>query len=373
MKSSESFDVVIIGAGPAGCAVASGLFQAGISNVAIVDKPIDRLFRIGESATPDVPGLLQQLGLKFIESGHRLYTRNLVSWGSGRIDTHDFLFRGSGNGWHLDRDLFDLRLRQSVVDKGMRIFSPDWLVDLGPLQIKGNTRLGWILKLHGGAVITAKVVVDASGRNAAFCKRLGIRWLKQDALIALACRVPDLGRLQGASFVNACEYGWWYAVTLTGGYCLVSLMTDTSIAKVRKLHQAHVFRQAWQENELLSQYVPAQNELLHPQTFAAYTGFLQQAAGKNWVAVGDALMGLDPLTSSGISGALSDAIAAVSVIKGQLEGNYGPAQQYALRANRTYTRYLAQRAGHYANEQRWANELFWSSRSGKKQLVENNY
>jgi flavin-dependent dehydrogenase len=73
-------------------------------------------------------------------------------------------------------------------------------------------------------------------------------------------------------------------------------------------------------------------------------------------------MGLDPLTSSGISGALSDALAAAPAIAGMLDGDLAAARHYTQRANDSFRRYLAERRQHYALETRWAEWPFWQRR-----------
>ncbi len=379
MTSQTDFDVVIIGAGPGGCGMASGLRHAGVTNIAIVDKPMQLPFRIGESATPDVPHLLHQLGLPFDETPHRLYTHNLVAWGTEQAEAGDFLFKGYANGWHLNRQAFDDALKQQVLNDDVAIFTPNWISAVMPWQVSQQQPTGWQINLHGGETIQAKIVIDASGRNASFCKRIGVQRTKLDALIALACKVKNNSKLQGASFINTCEHGWWYAVDLNDGYSLVTLMTDTPIAKKRGLQDAEVFKQAWAENNLLCNYVSLPKQAQRPHTFAAYTSYLQRAAGKNWLAIGDALMSFDPLTSSGISGALTDAVAAVPVVMAMLQHNYHPAKQYALRADVTFKRYLTQRAAHYAHETRWRDAPFWKLRmpetlySQQKQALQESY
>jgi flavin-dependent dehydrogenase len=96
---------------------------------------------------------------------------------------------------------------------------------------------------------------------------------------------------------------------------------------------------------------------------AAHSGCVERGVGKGWIAVGDALMGWDPLTSSGISGALSDGLAAAPAIIDMLEGGRDGARAYAERANAVFGRYLMERLQRYGAESRWRQSAFWARRT----------
>src|SRR5690349_6553232 len=102
---ADRYDVLISGAGPAGCATALALVQAGAA-VLLLDRPLNQPFRIGESATPDVAGHLAKLGLKQALDDHLPYHGNVSLWGSDTPQLDHFLFRAQGHGWHLDRAAF---------------------------------------------------------------------------------------------------------------------------------------------------------------------------------------------------------------------------------------------------------------------------
>lgn len=134
--------------------------------------------------------------------------------------------------------------------------------------------------------------------------------------------------LAGLSLVESFADGWWYAAGLPDGRTLVALMTDADVAKAHDYLDAVNFLQAWRETRLLSHHVQPPDASPPIHGFAAQSGFIEHAAGDRWIAVGDALMGFDPLTSAGICGALHDAIAAVPAITGQLDGDTAEARGY---------------------------------------------
>lgn len=365
-KPWHACEVLILGAGPAGCSTAIGLLTAGVERVLLVDKPIAQPFRIGESATPDVAVLLAELGLSgFEKHGHLPYHGNLSAWGDTNPMLDHFLFHARGHGWHLDRAAFDARLRQEAVARGARLVSPATVAHIVP------DKDGWQATVQGLGEVSARVAVDATGRRSILATRLGARRYKVDSLQAIAAHAIANTDLAGLSLVESFADGWWYATGLPDGRALVTLMTDSDIATAKKLNQPSAFAQAWRETTLLARHVSMPDEPLRLGTFAAHSGFIDRAAGPRWICVGDALMGFDPLTSSGISGALNDAIAAVPTILGQLDNKADMARAYAARADSTFRRYMFERQKRYATEQRWADRKFWARRN--HQALDNTF
>ncbi|AXE28655.1 hypothetical protein DK842_01215 [Chromobacterium phragmitis] len=354
--SVSRYPVAIAGAGPAGSAVALALHALGVEAL-LLDRPLAQPFRIGESATPDVAGLLDRLGAGHALDGHLRYHGNLSLWGSETPRLDHFLHRGQGHGWHLDRARFDQALRQEAMARGVTALGDSGVDGIAP---SGD---GWRLQVRGLGEVEAKVVVDAGGRRSPLASRLGVERHRLDRLQALACHAPNHGGLSGYSLVEAAPYGWWYAAALPDGRALATLMVDQDLARGQKLDQPAQFLAAWRATRLLAERLPPPARLDAVHAFAAHSGCVARAAGRGWICVGDALMGLDPLTSSGISGALGDALAAAPAIAAMLDGDLAPARAYAKRADDGFRRYLAERRRHYRQETRWPEQPFWQRRA----------
>lgn len=361
-RMATDVDLVILGAGPAGCATALAAIAAGVERVAILDRPTHQAFRVGESAAPDVVAKLRRLGISddLEARGHRPCYTNLSLWaGERRFD--DFLHRSTGDGWHLDRERFDEDLRLACCERGAQLLTPAVLESLrwnsGEWQLK-TTCQG---KQH---LLNCRYLVDASGRRAALCRRLGIERKRLDDLVAVACKGPNAGKLEGITLVESVADGWWYATRLPDGSALLALMSDAALVRRKGLRNPETFYALWARTEELQQWLPpTRQHTLSLGCFAAYSGFVTEAAGPGWLAVGDALAALDPLTSSGISNALGDGLAAAPVITDWLHGNsLQAAEQYALRANRGINCFLREWQGQYGLERRWSDHPFWARR-----------
>lgn len=359
-------DVVIVGAGPAGAAAAVALRRRGIEDVAIVDWPRRRRFAIGESAAPGIGALLERLGLdsRLERLGHRLCHGNVSFWGEAFPRATDFFSQASGPGWHLDRAAFDGWLRDQAQHAGARLLSSARLLDA---EHDGQA---WRLRIGTEASsveLSARWLLGATGRDAAVSRRLGAGHRRVDLLVALAVigRPVAEARFRGFTLIEGVEIGWWYGARLPDGRAMMALMTDADIARRNGLRTAAAFHQAWSATAEMRRFATPVSPVQGPAVFSAATQFLDRAAGPGWLALGDALMAFDPLSASGLTGALEDALAAAEVVAGSLSGAGDEPRLiagYAQRARVTLERYLRARREIYAAEPRWRDSSFWCRR-----------
>jgi flavin-dependent dehydrogenase len=99
---------------------------------------------------------------------------------------------------------------------------------------------------------------------------------------------------------------------------------------------------------------------------AANTSRLDQVAGKNWLAVGDAAMALDPLSSLGVYNALKSGLIAAQAIDSSLTSDVMELRHYAASVKEDYDACLETRAQYYAAETRWPRSPFWQRRQQKQ-------
>src|SRR5690349_18181627 len=183
--SRRDVDVVVLGAGPAGSAVALALKRAGVDRVLLIDRPVRRPFPIGESAAPGLGPLLRRLGLddRLEDHGHCPCYGNLSLWGQPQLMVKDFMNDACGPGWHLGRDSFDAWLLAEAGAAGAELLWP------GHLEAAHRDGDGWraSIRIAGHDVeASTRWIVDATGRAAAFARRSGARRHRLDRLIALA-------------------------------------------------------------------------------------------------------------------------------------------------------------------------------------------
>src|SRR5262245_10464087 len=107
------FDVLIAGAGPAGCATALSLADfAPDLRVCLVDPGVCGKTNIGETVPPLIEPVLAHLGLleRFRRGEHCPSYRTMASWGNAQLGSNEFLLHAHQTGWRLDRASFDRML-----------------------------------------------------------------------------------------------------------------------------------------------------------------------------------------------------------------------------------------------------------------------
>lgn len=359
------FDVIICGAGPAGCATALALLNEGVERVAIIDKPKPQRFKIGESAAPDVTAKLRRLGfeINLKNRGHAPYHGNISYWAEQKNHT-DFLLHGRGQAWHLNRNCFDQDLADHAQKLGAHLLLE---TTLNRFIHDGNL---WCLNLTQNDhqyTLKGKYLVDASGRRSLIARKLNAQRKQLDTLTAIAFKTQNVQSLKGRTLVESFSDGWWYASQLPTGEGLITLMTDADQIRKHQWQDPARLLKELQKTELIKEYFSVDTvNNVSTQTYAAQAGFLTQAAGPGWIAIGDALASFDPLTSSGISNALGDALAAVPAITGWLNNqDLAPAEKYAVRADSGIQRYLQESRWYYGLEKRWQDNEFWQRRQSQ--------
>src|SRR5438552_1671128 len=103
-ESIASYDIVILGGGPAGAAAAIELARHGRAVLVLERSGYDNV-RIGETLAPQATQWLQQLGiLNALESVSQRIAPGVVSlWDKDAPTEEPFRFNSYWNGWHLDR------------------------------------------------------------------------------------------------------------------------------------------------------------------------------------------------------------------------------------------------------------------------------
>jgi flavin-dependent dehydrogenase len=199
----------------------------------------------------------------------------------------------------------------------------------------------------------ARFAVDATGRASTLARMAGAERIAIDHLIAstkfLAPRAVRDPQMK-FTLIEAVENGWWYSAPLPGGRLVVAFMTDGDLER-EEWH--HALARTRTTRERVAAYADDDSE---PRIASANTSRLDSVIGADWLAVGDAAVSFDPLSSQGIITALESAIDAAEAIAD------GKLSRYAEIVTDRYRKYLVERAQYYAAERRWPDSEFWHRR-----------
>jgi flavin-dependent dehydrogenase len=361
--SLREIDVLVVGAGPAGATVALNL--APLRRVALIDRQARPGPRIGESLPPAARRLLTDMGLleSFTAENHSPCYGNRAAWGSAQPVETDFMRDPDSHGWHIDRARFEVWLRAVAVDRGTLLLAP---ARMQSMEWDGRRWRVRLATAAGSAELIAQLVIDAGGRAAPIARVAGARRKRYDRLFCswLYGEADPCGRGAGLTYVEAQEHGWWYTAPVPGGRRVLAFHTDADLPEAR----------AFADPKRLPQRVAPDGELaaiLSESRFtpadqcgvtAAHSAVLHPFAGPSWLAVGDAALSFDPLSSQGLLNALYSGLAAAECAERRLAGDADALPQYLDCLARVHTAYRANLARWYRVETRWTNSPFWKRR-----------
>ena len=337
------FDVAIVGGGPAGTAAALTLLRYSKLRPVVIERSHYENWRVGETLSPGVFPLLTYLGAENVlaDHGQRRAYATAASWGSADVVSRDFLFTGGGDAWHLDRMRFDRSLAELVTARGGTVL-------MGTANLPSD--------------LTARFVIDASGRHASYARSRGAHAVADDHLTGLVAIFEGGGDSQTATLVEAVEDGWWYSARLPENKLVVAFMTDADVVRANHLHDQNAWLESLGTTRTTRLRIVDAQLVQGPTACPAHSQILDPVVGDGWLAAGEAAAGFDPLSSMGIGYAISSGIQAARVAASAMGGNTQHAAVYANDVNRHYRAYLERRRAYYRMEQRWPDSPFWARR-----------
>jgi len=234
MASHLRWDVVVVGAGPAGCAAAITTASRGLS-VLLLDagRPASA---VPESLHSDTLTVLDLLGARDAVAGAALGPRSAgLRPGGGARESSDAAseFGTTWDGWHIDRGRFDARLRHYADRAGAQRVTRRVV---GPLTSDGR-----IVGVHcEDGSISANFVVDASGATQWLRRRLGLarRYLSPPLLAERGLATGPAGGSPSRPSFLASGTGWlWLAPLGRGRYAWTSLSAERSVEADTRGHR----------------------------------------------------------------------------------------------------------------------------------------
>jgi flavin-dependent dehydrogenase len=362
--TSPEWDVAVVGAGPAGCATAIALAHRGVRRVCVLEPRREPAASVGETLPPDTRALLEELGLwrAFAEQEHETCLGSCSTWGSDQVGFNDFLLDRRGSGWHLDRTAFNALLRGRAGQSGARLYEGARLVEASAY----DDGFELVSQTQGTAQrLRARYVVDASGARCVFARKVGARLRVLDRLSVVygffdAVKARSVSRF---TVLEAVPDGWWYCAPLPRARLAVAFASDPDFIRAKRLASQERWFPALLRTALVAprldgcRLIPASMVTRLAPSFR-----LTPAAGRRWLAVGDAASAHDPLSSGGLYKALSNGVTAAAALSDAVMAKSDIPNAYAREIEEDFEAFRATREHLYGLERRWEHAPFWRRR-----------
>tara|TARA_R110002111_G_scaffold247140_2_gene310026 strand:- start:21128 stop:22420 length:1293 start_codon:yes stop_codon:yes gene_type:complete len=308
----SEYDVIVIGAGPAGSTVGALLAEQG-RKVLVVDRATFPRFHVGESLVPETYWSLKRLGLidqlKQTAFPKKFSVQFVTDEG---IETMPFYFNEykdheSSQTWQVLRAEFDQMLVNNARTKGAVVHTGTQVLDL---LTEGEQVTGVKLKFHSQETqdIRAKLVVDSSGQTGFIASRFKLKMadpvLKKGTVWAHFKNAQrDPGIDEGATLILQTEgkRSWFWYIPLPDNVVSVGCTGDMEymFSKGRGNSEEIFYQEVERCVGIQRRLTEAQpvTEFMTTKDFSYHT---KQPVGPGWMLAGDALGFIDPVYSSGV-------------------------------------------------------------------------
>jgi flavin-dependent dehydrogenase len=326
MTIPQTFDTVIIGAGPAGSAAAALLAEQGLRVLAIEREKFPR-YHIGESLLPFTCYPLKRLGLfdrmrqsEFVKK----YSAQFIS-ASGKA-SQPFYFSSRyepdvAQTWQVLRSEFDLMLMENARSKGAEVLEETTVREL--IQEEGRT-LGVRAQTKTGDTMEfrAPMTLDCSGRDAIAPTRLNWR-VREPKLNKVAVWTYYRGALRdpgidaGATTVAYIpEKGWFWYIPQHRDMVSVGVVAEGKYLTRDDVREPKdIFNRELEQNAWIKQHLACGTQVGSYFITSEFSWRSRYCAAHGLLLAGDAFGFLDPVFSSGVMLALKSGMLAADAIK----------------------------------------------------------
>lgn len=327
---SESFDVLIIGGGPAGASAAIHLARAGARVLLCEQKKFPREKLCGEFISPECLDHFARLGVSERISevgGARLCETVFYARGGHKTSVPSDWF-GSGPALGLSRAEMDARLLERAREVGVEVLEETQAVNL---SMEDGRVSGVQLKSAFGQasrIVSALVTIDATGRSSTLARRAEKMHAAEDSrasthapharLVAFKAHLEGARGRRGHCEIYCYRGGYGGLNFIEKGLsnlCFIAAARDVrecgndAERVMREVVAAGNSRAAWTLREARS---------VTPWLAVSLAGFglKKLVPADGLLAVGDAAAFIDPFTGSGMLMALeSGELAAGSIAR----------------------------------------------------------
>ncbi|MCZ6633853.1 MAG: NAD(P)/FAD-dependent oxidoreductase [bacterium] len=322
----ELYDVIVIGGGPAGSTTAALVAEYG-HRVLVLEREKFPRFQIGESLMPGTYWSFKRLGVldKLKKSAFtRKYSVQFFS-GSGKGSAPFYFYKHdpheSSVTWQVLRSEFDQMMMDNAREKGAEVRQ-----GASVLQVifDGDRAIGVRVKYRNGRVndLSARVVVDATGRSALLSRKLNLKTVEPELKKASIFThfkggYRDEGIDEGATLILHTKEkdSWFWSIPLSDDVVSVGVVGGLDyLFREREGTPQEIFETELEKCARMKERLVGAEQLFPVKVTQDFSYRSRAVAGLGWVLIGDAYGFLDPVYSSGVFLALKSGEMAADAI-----------------------------------------------------------
>ncbi len=322
-----TWDAVVLGAGPSGCAAAAALARRGRS-VLVLDRDPEPRFKIGESLLPwNVPifaelGLLPKVEAAGFQRKYGAVFTNERTGGIRQVDFRRAWDDSKPSAWQVKRKDFDGLLAEHAAGSGATLRRG---VRVDDVLFDGARAVGVrAAGPDGPEEIRAKVVVDATGQAAFLASRLKIR--RQDTKLRRAALYAHYtgvwrgeGDRAGDILLPFLPDVWYWVIPFADGSASVGAVFDPALLGTLKGKTAvDRLEELLALSAAMRGYLSGATRTSDVGSVSDYSFTATRHGGDGWVLAGDAATFLDPVFSTGVFLGMSAGLRVAKAIDAAL-------------------------------------------------------
>lgn len=320
-------NVIVIGAGPAGC-IAAALLQNKGHQVTIVERDIFPRFSIGESLLPQCMEYIEQAGMleAVNKAGFQLKAGAAFIYQGNQSEFcfSDKFSSGFDTTFQVQRDKFDSLLANEAQRMGVEI---RWQEEVIAADFSAKKPLLTIKQADGTTYQNeASFVLDASGFGRVLPRLLNLKKAsdfpcRQSLFTHIEDHIDlsEYDRNRGCIIIHP-DYKdvWYWLIPFDNGRCSLGVVAEPDFLQSIAEDQQQVFQSLIAQEPRLANLLRNAKFDTKIMSLKGYSANVTSLYGEGYALLGNAGEFLDPIFSSGVTIAMKSASLAAEVLDRQL-------------------------------------------------------